>query len=362
MAINLSFRGRLASMMKNPTPQQVALLTALIIAGAGVVLFVVALLISVYFSSFVVGLFFTIALFGLAYFISIYYLKEYIYRKIKVIYKTIHQQKLSPGERPMVIDMTSHIVEDVEKEVEQWAIEQQNELDKYKSWAEYRRKFVGDISHELKTPIFNIQGYLHTLLEGGMYDEEVNVTFLKKAVKNVERLHTIVEDLSTISRLESGELILDMQVFDIHMLAEEVFEDLEFKAAGKNIKLEFKEGASLGYKVRADRESVRQILMNLLYNSIKYGNPNGKTKVGFYDMDKNILIEVADNGIGIPGKHLNHVFDRFYRVDKSRSRAQGGSGLGLAIVKHIIEAHKQTINVRSTPNVGSTFGFTLEKA
>ncbi len=362
MAINLSFRGRLAAIMKNPTPQQVALLTAMIIAGAGAVLFVFAMIISVWFNDLLLCALFSVVLFVLAYFISIYFLREYLYRKIKVIYKTIHQQKLSPGERPMAIDTKSHIIDEVEREVEQWAIDQQNENDKQKSWAEYRRKFVGDISHELKTPIFNIQGYLHTLLEGGIYDEEVNMTFLKKAVKNVERLHTIVEDLSTISRLESGELILDMQVFDIHQLTEEVFDDLEFKAAVKSIKLEFKEGASLGYKVRADRESIRQILMNLLHNSIKYGNPNGKTKVGFYDMDKNVLIEVADNGIGISAKHLNHVFDRFYRVDKSRSRAQGGSGLGLAIVKHIIEAHKQTINVRSAPNVGSTFGFTLEKA
>ena len=153
-----------------------------------------------------------------------------------------------------------------------------------------------------------------------------------------------------------------MQTFDAKELVEEVFEEMEMKARGKNITLSFKEGAAQNYKVRADRESIRQVLINLVSNSIKYGQESGRTKVGFYDMDKYVLMEVADNGIGIPKKHINHVFDRFYRVDKSRSRIQGGSGLGLSIVKHIIEAHKQTINVRSTPNLGSTFGFTMEKA
>jgi two-component system phosphate regulon sensor histidine kinase PhoR len=157
-------------------------------------------------------------------------------------------------------------------------------------------------------------------------------------------------------------MLLEMQVFDLKELVEDVFDELDFKAKEKNVSLEFKDGASQGYKVKADRETIRQVLNNLLHNSIKYGHPGGNTKVGFYDMDKNILVEVADNGIGIPKNHLNHVFDRFYRVDKSRSRSQGGSGLGLSIVKHIVEAHNQTINVRSTPKLGSTFGFTLEKA
>ncbi|MEL7021485.1 MAG: ATP-binding protein, partial [Bacteroidota bacterium] len=253
-------------------------------------------------------------------------------------------------------------IDTVEQEVEEWAENQEKELERYKTWAEYRRRFVGDISHELKTPIFNIQGYIHSLLDGGLQDERINVAFLNKAAKNIDRLQTIVEDLEAISRLESGGVIIEPTELDIRKLTAEVFEDLEFKAAAKNVALDFKEGASYGYKVVADRESIRQVLTNLINNSIKYGEENGRTKVGFYDMDKYILIEVADNGIGIPAEHLPHVFDRFYRVDKSRSRAQGGSGLGLSIVKHIIEAHKQTINVRSTPQMGSTFGFTLAKA
>ncbi len=349
-------------MYKNPTPQQIAILASVSItafiflsyfllvwpAWAGpvwisLVLWVGALLLSIYF-------------------ITIFFLKNYIYRKIKVIYKTIHNHKISTKDTPRNLDISANIIDEVEREVNEWAVDQQRELDKYKSWAEYRRKFVGDISHELKTPIFNIQGYIHSLIDGGLEDPKVNRKFLEKAAGNLKRLNTIVEDLEAISRLESGELLLEMQTFDIRELALEVFEDLEFKARARNVSLELKDGASAAYRVRADRESIRQVLMNLVHNSIKYGVPDGVTKVGFYDMDKHILVEVADNGIGIPPNHLNHVFDRFYRVDKSRSRSQGGSGLGLSIVKHIIEAHNQTINVRSTPNLGSTFGFTLAKA
>ncbi len=349
-------------MLKNPTPQLIAVLIAGFITLAITLAFVLVYLPDWGLSAGLKLIFWLLIAFAATYFIAIYYLKKYIYRKIKLIYKTIHKHKVSPEEKNKTIDIQSNIIEEVEKEVEEWAVNQKTELAKYKSWSDYRRKFVGDISHELKTPIFNIQGYIHTLLDGGMEDPNIRRSFLEKAAKNLDRLNTIVEDLEAISRLESGELIIDMQTFDIRELAQEVFEDLEFKAQEKNICLEFKEGASQPMKVRADRENVRQVLMNLMHNSIKYGKEDGRTRVGFYDMDKHVLVEVADNGIGIPKKHINHVFDRFYRVDKSRSRSQGGSGLGLSIVKHIIEAHKQTINVRSTPNLGSTFGFTLQKA
>ena len=225
----------------------------------------------------------------------------------------------------------------------------------------YRRNFLGDISHELKTPIFNIQGYIHTLLEGGLYDEKINKNFLTRAANNVERLHFIVEDLEEISRLETGEMKLDIQTFGIRELSEEVIEDLEMTAEEMKIELLLKEGADENFVVKADREKVRRVLMNLVVNSIKYGKLSGQTKIGFYDMDSYILIEVADNGIGIKEQYLKRVFERFFRADKSRSRKKGGSGLGLSIVKHVIEAHKQTINLRSTYGVGSTFGFTLEK-
>ncbi|MCC7245084.1 MAG: sensor histidine kinase, partial [Saprospiraceae bacterium] len=197
---------------------------------------------------------------------------------------------------------------------------------------------------------------------GGLDDPDINVQYLQRAARNVERLQAIVEDLETINKLEAGQMVLDMQEFGLHELVEEVFSDLEMKANERKIKLQFKEGAHPHFRVRADKESIRQVFMNLVHNSIKYGSDKGITKVSFYDMETYILAEVSDSGIGIASEHLNHVFDRFYRIDKSRSREAGGTGLGLSIVKHIIEAHKQTVNVRSTIGQGSTFGFTLEKA
>lgn len=350
-------------MLKNPTPHKIALLVSLRISS--ITLGLVLIFYGLKINNPLIG----VLVFGLVisistYFIVIHFLKKYILRKIKLIYKRIHRSKLGSEEKRQMstLDMRSDIIAKVQDEVDHWATNQEKELEKLKSWSEYRRRFIGNVSHELKTPIFTVQGYIHTLLDGALYDDQVNQNFLTKAATNVDRLQTIVEDLESISRLEADELILDMRTFDIKELTLEIFEDLQSKARTKNIQLAFKAGTAANYKVRADRDYIRQVLINLINNSIKYGNPNGRTKVSFYDMDINILVEVADNGIGIPKNHLNHVFDRFYRVDKSRSREQGGSGLGLSIVKHIIEAHKQTINVRSTLNLGSTFGFTLEKA
>ena len=357
-------------MLKNPTPHQIAIYASFRIAVLHTVSLLVGVLVvfkglpkPVGLTLFYIFLVAVASLFG-SYFVNIYYLKKYILRKIKVIYKTIHDRKLSSKEKEVKgnLDVSSNIMEEVEKEVEEWAQDHEYQMKQFHSWSEYRRKYIGDISHELKTPIFNVQGYVHTLLDGGLYDENINFRYLSKAAKNVDRLQTIVEDLESITRLESGELILDLQSFDVKALVEEVFEELQGKAAEKKVVLEFKKGAEGNYRIRADRDYIRRVLINLVQNSIKYGNIKGRTKVGFYDMDQNILIEVADNGIGIPKKHIPHVFDRFYRVDKHRSRTQGGSGLGLSIVKHIIDAHKQTINVRSTINLGSTFGFTMEKA
>ena len=349
-------------MQKNSTPRQIALQAAAVIGLAilGFLLILKAALPAVL-HWWLVGTLPFVG-FAIAYFVVLNYLDKYIYRKIKLIYKTIHQQKVSTEIKKEGVDIDQPIIDDVEQEVEEWAEKQQNQIDQYERFAEYRRRYVGDISHELKTPIFNIQGYLHTLLEGGYHDEEIAMSFLKKAAKNVERLQTIVEDLGAISRLESGELILDLEPFDIKELVSEVFEEVEMKSKEVGVDLTFKPGADIGFRVMADRESIRQVLVNLVTNSLKYGNVGGATRVGFYDMESYILCEVADNGIGIPEKHLPHVFDRFYRVDKSRSRQKGGSGLGLAIVKHIIEAHQQTINVRSSQGLGSTFGITLAKA
>ncbi|MBX2817860.1 MAG: sensor histidine kinase [Saprospiraceae bacterium] len=297
-----------------------------------------------------------------AYFVTLYFIKNYIYRKIKLIYKNIHKVKLDPSQKNKSIDSDATIIEDVEKDVAAWAQDNEREISELKSLETYRREFLGNVSHELKTPIFNIQGYVHTLIDGGLDDEEVNVRYLRRCAKNVDRLITIVEDLETISKLESGKLLLDISAFDIKALVHEVFEAHELAASEKGVSLIYKDGASQGYLVNADTNYIRQVLDNLIINSIKYGKTGGTTKVAFYDMADHILVEVADNGIGMAEHHVKHVFDRFYRVDKSRSREVGGSGLGLAIVKHIIEAHNQTVNLRSAPDVGSTFGFTLSKA
>ena len=347
--------------MKNATPRRIAFFAVLTITA------LVACLLSVlYLMEIISGHWSLIpiisgAIFLISYFVVNYTLEHYIYRKIKLIYKSIHRFKVSAKDKWREVNMNTDIVGEVEKEVSNWIRDQRNEIETLKALEEYRRNFLGDISHELKTPIFTIQGYIHTLLDGGLYDERVNMRYLNRAAKNVERLQTIVSDLESISRLESGELMLEMSPFDIKSLAKEVIEDLSIAAVEKNIDIIFKEGADVTFKVLADKESIRQVLTNLMTNSIKYGRDGGHTKVGFYDMGDNILVEVADNGIGISEDHLKHIFDRFYRVDKSRSRNQGGSGLGLSIVKHIIEAHKQTVNARSAPGVGSTFGFTLKK-
>ncbi|TVR87648.1 MAG: sensor histidine kinase [Saprospirales bacterium] len=347
-------------MYKNITPHQITILSALAISSILLVIYLLFSIGSLVQFNWIVLALIAIGTFAVSYFVNIFFLEKYIYRKVKLIYKIIHQAKVStPEERE--IKLNEDIIDKVEDEVEKWMEDQRKEIQSLKNLEKYRRNFLGNISHELKTPIFSIQGYIHTLLDGGLYDEKINRDYLIRAANNVERLQTIVEDLEIIARLENETMVLDIQTFDIKTLAIEVIEDLEMTAKALNINVALKEGADKSFPVRADRENIRQVLTNLVVNSIKYGKEGGRTKIGFYDMSDYILVEVSDNGIGIESKHLNHVFDRFYRVDKSRSRDQGGSGLGLSIVKHIIEAHKQTITVRSTVGLGSTFGFTLAR-
>ena len=289
------------------------------------------------------------------------FLEKFIFRKIKLIYKTIHDYKSSAFTKRTQIDSNEEIFENLEQDVKDWAENTSKEITELKSLENYRREFVGNVTHELRTPIFTIQGFIHTLLDGALYDEKVNKSYLKKASKNVDRLLNIVNDLEIISKIESGSQLLDMTNFDIKELAEEVFEDLDFMAKSAKVSLMFKKGADASFVVNGDKEAIRQVLINLISNSIKYGKEDGQTKLSFYDMEEYILVEVSDDGIGVENEHIKHLFDRFYRVDKGRSRKDGGSGLGLSIVKHLIEAHNQTINVRSTPGLGSTFGFTLDK-
>jgi len=296
------------------------------------------------------------------YLILTYSLERFIYSRIKLVYKTIHKQKLSRDiKKEQVTSIHGDIIKKVNEEVENWAHDRSEEIEELKKMEVYRREFLGNVSHELKTPLFNLQGFILTLMDGGINDPEINMDYLGKSQKNIERMITIVEDLEVISRLETGEATPLLANFSITSLVREVMEFLEPKAKERKIKLLFAADYHDTMLVRADKEKIRTVITNLIDNSIKYGIQGGRTKVSFYDMDENYLVEISDNGVGIEEQHIPRLFERFYRIDKHRSRAQGGSGLGLAIVKHIIEAHDQTINVRSAPGVGSTFAFTLKK-
>jgi len=302
-----------------------------------------------------------IGVFFISFFIYRFILERFIYNRIRLIYKTIHTLKAPKGSR-IELDLNKDIISEMREEVAAWEKEHRSELEELKKLENYRREFIGNVSHELKTPLFNIQGYILTLIDGAMNDPVINKEYLLRTEKNIERMIAVVEDLEVISRLETGEFELDTSVIDIVALAKDVMDLLEIKSKKKGIRLFFREEYSKPVFVKADKERIRQVLINLVDNSIKYGNENGKTKVSFFDMDENILVEITDDGIGIEPKDLPRIFERFFRVDKSRSRDQGGSGLGLAIVKHILEAHQQTIHVRSTPGVGTTFAFTLKKS
>ncbi len=344
-------------MFKNPSPQQLATYSALI---TSLVVFILVIVINFSGTPLYQSLNLIVvpsACFLVCFLIVRYLVSIFIYRRVKIIYKRITEAKV-PDNQPFREAMS---LDDVERNVEEWADTKNQQIESLQELETYRRNYIGNVSHELKTPIFNIQGFLHTLLDGGINDPTISHSYLQKAARNVDRLETIVNDLETISKLESGQMVLDLQVFDIHQLALEILEDVETRAKEKNTKVSFKEGANHGFRVKADKEAIRTVLTNLILNSVKYGKSNGQTKISFYDMDKIVLIEISDNGIGIGRQHLRHLFDRFYRVDKGRSRDVGGTGLGLSIVKHIIEAHNQSVHVRSTEGVGSTFGFTLEK-
>jgi len=253
------------------------------------------------------------------------------------------------------------MLQQVSKDVIDWAEDKTAEIEQLQKAGNYRREFLANVSHEIKTPISNIQGYISTLLAGGLEDPSVNRDYLLKTEKNIDRLIELVDDLDIISNLESGEVRMEKTRFDFHLLIKEVFAFLEDNAKSVNIKFISGTEDNDPVWVYADRDRIRQVLVNLLENSIKYGRNGGRTKVSVYDMDENYLIEVSDNGIGIEEQHIPRLFERFYRVDKHRSRVEGGTGLGLAIVKHILEAHEQTVNVRSSPKIGTTFSFTLKK-
>ena len=296
-------------------------------------------------------------------FVVFYYLIErFVYSKIKLIYKLIHSLKLGKDLKDALGEYVSpDPINDLEQEVKEWAKEKKTEIDNLKKQEMFRREFLSNISHEFKTPLFAIQGYIEAIQEGDA-DEATTQKFLIKAARNVDRLSFLIKDLDAISKLESGEIPINYSKFDLSQLIQEVAESLEIKAREYNIKLSFKDKYHSQIMVWADREKIRQVLVNLTDNSFKYGKTNGMTSFKTFGLHDQILVEITDDGSGIEEKYLPRLFERFYRTDKSRSRQIGGSGLGLAIVKHILEAHQQTITVRSTEGIGSTFAFTLEKA
>jgi two-component system, OmpR family, phosphate regulon sensor histidine kinase PhoR len=298
--------------------------------------------------------------FASSYVIIHYFVDSFVYRRIKVLYKNIHDLKVNKNAK---LNLNSDDpISEVEQQVHEFSTKKSSEIEEFRKMEQYRREFMGDVSHELKTPIFNTQGYIETLLNGALDNPKVNASYLKKASKNLDRLSDIVDKLLSISENESGNLNLDIKKFDLVKLVNEVFETHEMAAEMKEITLALKKENSSSKMVIADRNQIEIVLNNLVINAIKYGNDDGHVLVGIYLVDKKVLIEVADDGPGIAKEHLPRLFDRFYRIDKHRSRFEGGNGLGLSICKHIIEAHEQTIHVRSTLGAGSTFGFTLNKA
>ena len=347
--------------MKNLTPFILAIITSAIISLS--VFFITLFLEWSFYSNinWYLPVLLMILTFVLSYYCIYFALEKFIYRKFKLIYKSIHRLKATKAEISSKMDLKKDMIEITEHEVEAWENNQRQEIEKLRELEKFRQEFLGNVSHELKTPIFITQGYIHTLLDKGIQDEKLTLHFLNKAAKSMDRLNAIVEDLSVISKLEHGDSMINYQPVDIFQLSKEVNESLILKAKERDIILKFKKGCEQSFHVNADKEKIRQVLINLLDNSIKYGKEKGETAIGLYDMADNILIEVADNGPGIEEKHLSRLFERFYRVDHSRSRDINGTGLGLSIVKHILEAHNQTINVRSKVGVGTTFGFTLQK-
>lgn len=298
--------------------------------------------------------------FALSFFLVNYFVNRFIYSRIKPIYKSIHRFK--PIHVQDVDKNENDIYSSVNKEVVTWMKDKTQEIQELKQMEKYRKEFLGNVSHELKTPIFNIQGYILTLLDGGLDDPNINMLYLNRTEKSIDRMISIVDDLEAISKLETGELELNIESFNLINLVDDVFDLLEIRAKEKDLTLKYDKGFERDIPVVADKQRIFQVISNLVVNSINYGKKGGYTSVNFYDMDNRVLIEIKDNGIGISKDNLPRIFERFFRADKSRSREQGGTGLGLAIVKHIIEAHKQRINVSSKIEKGTSFTFTLEKS
>ncbi len=341
---------------KNLSPRQLAAFTA------GILSVPIAIGIFLFTLDWRLGIGSLALVFAGSYGLIIFTLEKFIYRKIKLIYKLIYQTKATKKEEvyfKYILPQKS--IDEVREDVEAWGERRNKEIEMLQKNEAYRKEFLQNLAHEIKTPIFAIQGYVDTLLGGAMEEEVIRKKFLENTAKNVDRLVNLVNDLDEISRLESGEQLLYKQNFIIQDLIREIYDSLSIKIQEKNIKTTIKKGCEAPITVFADKEKIKQVLINLVENATKYGKPNGTIVASVYKTDdKHVLVEVGDDGIGIEEEHLNRIFERFYRTDAARSRDKGGTGLGLAICKHIIEAHGQSIHVRSAPGVGTTIGFSLE--
>jgi two-component system phosphate regulon sensor histidine kinase PhoR len=339
----------------NLSPRQLAALTALILAIP------ISIGISLFEPFWWVGIVSFVSIFLGSFALVLYTLQTFIYRKIKLIYKLIYQTKATRREEFYYKNiLPQKSIDEVREDVEEWAEQKKAEIEVLKQNEAFRKEFLQNLSHEIKTPIFAIQGYVDTLLDGAVHNDKVNTKFLQNASRNIERLVNLVGDLDKISALESGTMKLELSTFMIQDLLREVFELLEMKAATKSIRTYIKKECEFPVMVVADRQKIKQVFINLVDNAIKYGKMNGYIEGSFYNVDdRNVLIEISDNGYGIQEELLGRIFERFYRTDEARGLPEGGSGLGLSICKHIIEAHGQTIHVRSKPDVGTTFGFSL---
>ena len=342
--------------LKNISPRQVAAVNALAISV------LVAVASYIYIRSWWMSLATLVILFIIAYSLINFLLQQFIYRRIKLIYKFIYQTKASKKEETYYkYILPKKSIDEVSEEVEKWAEQRKAEIELLKQNEVYRKEFLQNLAHEFKTPIFAIQGYVDTLLDGAMEEPEIRKRFLENAGRNIDRLVNLMNDLDEISKLESGEQLLYKQKFIIQELVKEVFESLSIKLEKKHISCNIKKGCEAPIMVFADKEKIRQVLINLVENALKYGKADGRIEASIYVTDgEHVLTEISDDGIGIDEEHLPRIFERFYRTDAARSRDKGGTGLGLAICKHIIEAHGQSIHVRSTPDIGTSVGFILD--
>lgn len=292
--------------------------------------------------------------------ILVYFLLEsFINQKIRLLYRMIQNYKLSKND--LKINMKEDVLSASETDIFKWVKTNRAEFAKLKQEEKFRREFIGNLAHELKTPIFSIQGYILTLLEGGIDDKNVNRKFLNIALNGVERMNQIISDLDMITKFESEKIDMEFKENDLVLVCKDIMESLALKAKEKQVTIKFSKNYDNPIKVLCDKSKISQVFQNLIVNAVNYSENNSTVSIRFINLGKNILIEIEDEGIGIDEKHLNRLFERFYRVDKSRARNEGGTGLGLAIVKHIIEAHGHSIQARSTVGKGSTFYFTLSK-